>query len=187
MKHQRKIILCLLLAQMIFIVSFSQEIKYECYLKSRCDPGVKMLGAYQLSKGSFKYFSESQGSTAILRDTGTYILRSSDLAIEGDSIKVHVGYGTNADTIKKRDMVDVVFVDSKPLKGMSQGGGWLCCGKPCEGYNVDYYNNGQKMIEGNFKKGKPVGELKFYNEAGKLKYIEYYSKRGVKLKSITKQ
>jgi len=66
---------------------------------------------------------------------------------------------------------------------MSQGGGWLYCGKPCEDYKIDYYDNGQKMMEGKFKKGKPVDNLKFYNASGKLKYIEYYNKRGKKIKS----
>jgi hypothetical protein len=178
MKHRN--ILCVLLMQMIFLTSFSQEIKYRCYLKSQCNADIKELKIYQLNKGSFNYFSENRGSIAILSDTGMYVLKSSELAIEGDSMLVHIGYGINIDTVKQRDIIDVVFIDSKPLKGMSQGGGWLCCGKPCNGYKADYYNNGQKLIEGKFKNGKPVGELKFYNQRGQLKYIEYYNKRGRK-------
>lgn len=183
MKYKGKRNLLVLLMQIISIFSFSQEIKYMCFLKSQCNEEIKVLSAYQLSKGSFSCFSEASGSIAILPDTGLYVLKSPDLAIEGDSVMVHIGYGMNADTIKQRDIIDVIYLDSKPTNGMRQGGGWLCCGNPCEGLKIDYYENGQKMIEGKFKKGKPIGKLIFYDDSGQQKYIEYYNKRGRKLRS----
>lgn len=171
-----------LLLQFIFLTSQSQEIHFKCYLKSICSEDITELKEYTLNKQGFFFSSLNNGSTATLPDTGYYVLKSSMIATEGDSLVIYIGTGINIDTVKKRDLIDVVFIDSKPLKGMSQGGGWLYCNKPCEGYKVDYYNNGKKMMEGKFKKGKPVGDLKFYNEKGKLKYIEYYNKRGKKIR-----
>jgi hypothetical protein len=178
----QKIIYWLLL-QIIFLTSQGQGSQFRCYLKSTCNSDITELKEYTLHKQGFFFSSLNSGSTATLPDTGYYVLKSSMIATEGDSLVIYIGAGINIDTVKKRDLIDVVFIDSKPLKSMSQGGGWLCCDKPCEGYKVDYYNNGQKLIEGKFKKGKPIRDLKFYNENGKLKYIEYYNKRGKKIKS----
>jgi hypothetical protein len=166
-----------------FFSDAQEAFQFKCFLKSSCTNNIVELKEYTLRKQGFFFSSLNGGSTAILPDTGCYVLESSIIATEGDSLVIYIGIGINIDTVKKKDLVDVVFIDSKPLKGMSQGGGWLYCNKPCSGYTIDYYNNGKKMVEGKFKKGKPVGNLKFYNANGKLTYIEYYNKRGKKIRS----
>jgi len=172
-----------LLLQFIFLTSQGQEIHFKCYLKSNCDGSFKELQEYQLQKKMFQYFSVTSGAVATLPDTGIYILRSHQLAIEGDSILVHIGYGLNVDTVKQVDISESINLDYNESAKEKSWSGWLCCGKKCEGYKVDYYNNGNKRMVGKFKKGKPVDNLKFYNASGKLKYIEYYNKRGKKIRS----
>jgi hypothetical protein len=56
--------------------------------------------------------------------------------------------------------------------------GYLCCDNLCEGYNVDYFDNGKKKMEGNFKAGLPLGPLVFYNADGKVREIHHYDKNG---------
>ena len=172
-----------LLLQLIFLTSQAQEIQFKCYLRSNCDGSFKELQNYQLQKKDFQYFSLNSGTIASLPDTGIYILRSYYLAVEGDSMLVYIGYGLNIDTIKQVDIYESIILHNNESTKEKAWSGWLCCGKKCEGFNVDYYNNGNKRLEGKFKKGKPVSDLKAYNGNGKLRYIEYYNKRGKKIRS----
>jgi hypothetical protein len=105
------------------------------------------------------------------------------MAADGDSILIHISFGLNVDTFKQADIVEVVTMDYNPLSKNKEWSGWLCCGKRCEGYKIDYYNDGKVRMEGLFRNGKPIGQLKFYNNEGKLKYVEFYNKRGKKIKS----
>lgn len=131
----------------------------------------------------YQYFSVNSGVLATLPDTGFYVLKSHQLAVEGDSIFVHIGYGLNIDTVKQVDISESIKLYYNKLSKEKEWSGWLCCGKKCEGYKTDYYNNGNKRMQGKFKNGKPVGILKFYNDSGRVKYIEYYNKRSNMIKS----
>jgi len=44
------------------------------------------------------------------------------------------------------------------------------------GQGVFYYESGSKQKEGTYEDNKPIGELKYYDESGKLQAIEYYGK-----------
>ena len=44
--------------------------------------------------------------------------------------------------------------------------------------------NGQKRVEGNFKKGKPVGQVKWYDMNGKVINVDHYDKEGKKVRSV---
>lgn len=166
--------------QLVFISAKSQIVQFKCYLKSSCDTVIRELDNYILKKKDFAHFSLNSGITATIPDTGIYILTSPKIV--DDSIVICISkFGLNTDTIKQRELFSVLLIDSKP--GKIKNGDWLYCGKLSNGYKIDYYNNGNKYLEGNFKRGKPVGELKFYSESGKLEYIEYYSRRGRKIKS----
>ena len=63
--------------------------------------------------------------------------------------------------------------------------GFCCCGEPCEGYQVDYYKNRNKRIEGNFNKGKPKGKIVYYQPDGKISYVEVYSRKGILKKTVS--
>ena len=55
---------------------------------------------------------------------------------------------------------------------------YMDCGGLCNGYKVDYYDNGNKRLEGSFIEGRPVGKVAHYNEDHTVKYIEIYNKKG---------
>ncbi|MDR2914821.1 MAG: hypothetical protein LBV74_08335 [Tannerella sp.] len=57
-----------------------------------------------------------------------------------------------------------------------------CQGKPCEGFQTDYYNSDETKIRitGRFKEGMPVDTIKEYYENGILKSLYYPYKRKYK-------
>ncbi|MDP4270234.1 MAG: hypothetical protein Q8909_08915 [Bacteroidota bacterium] len=54
---------------------------------------------------------------------------------------------------------------------------YINCNGPCNGICIDYYQNGQKRLEGNFSNGKPYGLLFFYAQNGALCKKEKYPKK----------
>jgi hypothetical protein len=60
---------------------------------------------------------------------------------------------------------------------------YLNCEKVCDGMETDFYENGNKRIEGNFKNGKPV-ELKEFKENGKLFSQSFYENLTLNFKRI---
>jgi len=61
--------------------------------------------------------------------------------------------------------------------------GFYNCDEVCNGLQKDFYSNGKIRMEGEFKNGVPVKELKKYNENGELVEIELYRKDGTYRKS----
>jgi hypothetical protein len=61
---------------------------------------------------------------------------------------------------------------------------YFICEQICDGYCVDYYDNGNKRVEGYFVKGLPKKKLVYYNPDGTKEYIEKYSKKGTLIKTI---
>lgn len=61
---------------------------------------------------------------------------------------------------------------------------YFICEQICDGYCVDYYDNGNKRVEGCFVKGLPKKKLVYYNPDGTKEYIEKYSKKGTLIKTI---
>ncbi len=51
---------------------------------------------------------------------------------------------------------------------------YLKCDKVCNGYEVDYYENGNKRLEGNFLNGNAIWETEFERDGSSIKY--YYDK-----------
>ena len=164
-----------------------QSIRLKCYLINKCDNKVRPLKYYHLYKGTFLYSSMINGEEAILPDTGAYTLKSDSLATDGDSTIINIKPGLNADTILQKNIYQVYIM---PEDHYAKNGhiwyGWVYCGiKKCEGYQVDYYMNGQKMLAGNFKKGQVIGTLKYFNDRGDLTFVEYYDKRSKFIRSET--
>ena len=61
--------------------------------------------------------------------------------------------------------------------------GFYNCDDICDGVQQDFYSNGKIRMEGEFKNGKPVKEIKKYNESGELVEIELYRRNGTFKKS----
>jgi hypothetical protein len=71
------------------------------------------------------------------------------------------------------------FPTINELVGVTSGGGYYGfykCDYPCNGIMVDYYKKGVKRLEGEFKNGIPVGQIKYYYPNGVLQEISDYSR-----------
>ena len=166
-----------------FVNAKTQEIQFKCYLKSNCNNSIILLDNFSIKKNEFIYYSLNNGPIANLPDTGTYILKSPK--IPEDSVLVSIDTrGLNIDTLKQKDVFQIVFIDTKPSKDLKNGD-WVCCNKKCEGYKIEYYTNGNKYFEGRFKNGKPTGIFRYYSLIGKLKLIVQYDKNGEIIKKTS--
>lgn len=160
----------------------SQNVKFTCYFKSACSEKVTPLKKITLSNSDTCIFSNDDGECNVSA-LGTYTIYSTELVTGVESPQVSFTYfGIFRDTVQSWALYPVLLFDGMRSNGVKTGD-WLCCGNRCNGYYTDYYINGNKRVEGKFKKGKPVGKVQFYNEAGKLRFIVYYNKRGRKIKS----
>lgn len=162
--------------------TLSQSVRFTCYMKSQCLNEPTQIKKYTLSNSDTTFFSDDSGVCNVTL-LGAYSLYSSELIAGVESPQFSfTHFGSFKDTVQSWALYPILLIDGKSSKGLKTGD-WLYCDNRCNGYYTDYYYNGNKRMEGKFKKGKPVGELKFYSESGKLKYVEYYSKRGRKIRS----
>jgi hypothetical protein len=160
-------------------LGYPHMIQFECYTKSSCSGTLKLLDGYELSKPGFTYYAVDDGPVASLPDTGIYILSSNEVASLGDTVKVHIRFGRNVDTLKQMDLYRIVIMPKDHhQKGGKVWSGWFYCGKKANGHCVDYYQNGNKRVEGNFRNGKSVGKVGFYDINGNLKQWAYYNNQG---------
>lgn len=163
---------CLIIMILLFpLVVRGQKITLQLFSKTKCNDTIKALYPYFASRDSINYIAW-ENNLVELPDTGEYFIKTADA--EGDLIRININnIGINVDTILISSILSIAYIPKYP-----NFSGWLCCDMKCEGYQVDYYNNGFKRVEGFFKKGKAIGELRYYKLDGSLSVIEYYSKRG---------
>jgi hypothetical protein len=158
-----------------------QDIKLNILTFNPCNSTYEHEFLASLVKGD-KVFSISDSlGTIYLQETGVYKLKvfGTDFYNITDSVKLITIYrGQNYDTLTRTTIIKGFSVNCiiPPPKGPSWG--YLCCDNLCEGYNVDYFDNGKKKIEGHFKSGLPIGQLSFYNADGKKIEIHHYDKSG---------
>lgn len=185
-----------LIALLALIVSISkgqefniEEIKFDtikltligfnpCTSKYENDYGL----LFSLGKNGSEYYPTDTLGTFLLPYLGRY-----DLKLFGKSMYYNIEITTKEhiyDTIRVAQIYECVYVS--PHTPYSNCG-YVCCNKPCEGYNIDYHLNGNRWIEGTFKNGQPVGNLTFYNTDGTVREIHAYDPdgNGTKLK-VTK-
>lgn len=160
--------------------SIGQKIQFKCYVKSSCKDTVELLQEYSLKGNDTTYYSTN--GICWIEDLGDYVFYSEQITIGVQPIifKFTSFQSQILDTIQKPVLYSILVTK----KGTNfKTGDWVYCGMIANGFKCDYYINGQKRIEGKFKRGKPIGELKFYSKEGKLEYTEYYNKKGKKIKS----
>ncbi|AXY74127.1 hypothetical protein D3H65_09145 [Paraflavitalea soli] len=154
--------------------SYSQSVSFSLYGYNGCSAKTERIGLYFLKKDSTINTPVDSTGICLLQDTGVYKL-STLFFDEQKTYSFHT-FSSYTDTIR-------IFSIQECSK-LHSFSGYCCCGKKCEGYQVDYYSNGQKRIEGTFEEGVPIGSLKLYNTDGSLKSIRKYSKKGKLKKEI---
>ena len=171
-----KIVSFIILA-FINISVFGQSVEFKLYLSSDCNDSIIQADYYEMQNindSTEQYKSDSIGM-CILPDTGYYKILIVGSFAEHDRY-IHINNRVNQSyTIKAFSINECYNPTTRP-----DFYGYCCCGEKCEGLKVDYYSNGKKRIEGKFKDGKPIGELKFYYPSGNLKRVENYNEKGEK-------
>ncbi|HEU5292148.1 MAG TPA: hypothetical protein VFU05_15970 [Cyclobacteriaceae bacterium] len=168
-----KNILTLILSTICFF-GFGQT-RFELYSYDPCSKEVKAIKFFGLKKEGIALSRQDTSGILLLRDTGVYVLSYVIDDIDSTQLgkKYHIKSVKNfSDTLRLLSIKQCLEPISHP-----NFVGYCCCDEKCEGKQVDYYQNGFKRIEGNFKKGKPVGELIFYHPNGEISEVHKYNKK----------
>jgi hypothetical protein len=142
---------------------------------------ITKLMYYNLSKNGIAYRSKPvwDGNEVIVPDTGVYILNSSFYAMLPREYRVVVGKNPILDTLVYPDVIQ-----PRILSGEEEFLQFCCSDKKCEGYQVEYYPNGSKRIDGVFKNGLALGDVTVYRLNGKPLTIIKFKKPGIFKKRI---
>lgn len=173
-----KILWIMLASFLLCNEAYSQVHQFRLFGFNPCNDKTEKIQFYELKKDNLKISPDDTLGICFLKEPGTYELVwvMANYTIEKDNpIKIVVDFS-------KRQHADTIRLETiMPCHEVSTGRPWsgFCnCGEPCEGYQVDYYKNGSKRIEGNFKQGKPIGKLIYYKKDGSINYVEKYNKKG---------
>ena len=173
------------------ISGFSQEIKFNLFLKDSCSNKVESSFNYYLEKNGTEYhITDFENGTIILPTKGEYELIATEI---GETHKIAIDKLINSDTlIKPRideyiKMTNVSFTKNtskEELKklGIIPNNKFMNCDKVCDGTETDYYSNGNIRLKAEFENGLAIGELKRYYQSGKIKEISIYGKDGILIK-----
>jgi hypothetical protein len=159
----------------------AQSLHYTCYKKSVCSNRPSQVKRFSLSNSDTTFRSNESGICYVTK-LGSYFLLSSEIDTGVEPPKVEFTTFTNVqDTVQTWAMYPIL------IQGYGDDlapGDWVYCDNRCDGIKIDYYKNGQKRVEGKFKKGKPVSYVRFYDPAGKVVNVEQFDKDGKKVRSV---
>jgi len=162
-----------------FLTSFAcfGQTKFKLFAYSPCSNEVREIKYFGLKKGNESFNAIDTSGVVILKDTGVYVL-SYALDKVGDSQLGEKYYlkspGNFSDTLRLLKITPCIETSTRTAFS-----GYCCCDKKCEGRQIDYYENGNKRIEGKFVGGKPVGKLIFYDpKGGSVREVHKYNKKG---------
>jgi hypothetical protein len=168
---------------LLSLPGFSQNISFVLNSYNPCSKEVKKINFFGLKK-SDKIFSVDDTSGILrLKDTGIYVLSYAVDMIDSSQLgkKYHIRAIENySDTLRLMSIYSCLEATSHP-----RFIGYCCCNEKCEGFQTDYYANGNKRIEGSFIRGKPIGKLIYYNRNGSINYVEKYNRKGKLKKKIS--
>jgi hypothetical protein len=159
----------------------AQSVHYTVYKKSVCSNHPSQVKRFSLSNSDTTFRSDESGVCYVTR-LGSYFLLSSEIDTGVEPPKVELtAFGNMQDTVQNWAMYPILIQgygdDLEP-------GDWVYCDNRCDGVKIDYYKNGQKRVEGKFKKGKPVSYVRFYDTTGKVVNVEQFDKDGKKVRSV---
>lgn len=139
-----------------------------------CSKKVRRIESFGLKMGGNSF--NPIDTSSLLLDSGVYILSYVIEKIDTTQLgkKYHIkSIGVFSDTLRLLSISHCI----EPTTN-SNFSGYCCCDRKCEGRQKDYYQNGNRRIEGNFIGGKPVGRLIFYRPDGSIMEVHKYSRKG---------
>tara|TARA_R110000744_G_scaffold380129_1_gene499883 strand:+ start:829 stop:1407 length:579 start_codon:yes stop_codon:yes gene_type:complete len=148
----------------------------------------KKVGEYDITIASLDFDKEMKDywieKDSVLRiEKGIYSISVN--AVDGDNFKSYNFVREfNADSTYSMD-IQLPKIMRKYTRELHYPTdlGFYNCDEVCDGLQQDFYANGKLRIEGEFKNGIPVKEIKKYNESGDLVEIELYRRNGTYRKS----
>ena len=173
------------------ISGFSQEIKFNLFLKDSCSNEIERSDYYHLEKDGTEYNISDFDGTIILLTKGEYKLVATEI---GEVRKIVIDKLINSDTlvkprieeyIKKTNVSYKKGTSREQLKklGIIPNYKFMNCEKVCDGIETDYYSNGKVRLKAEFKNGLVIGELKRYYQNGKIKEVSVYDNDGILIKT----
>ena len=173
---------------LLFTISgFSQEIKYNLFVKDSCSNKIEKSLYYHLEKNKTKYEISDFEQTILLPTKGEYHLIAPELEEEYTII---IDKLINSDTLilpKINEYLINYTISHKiaTIDGLGEiespktpNYKFTICEKNCDGIETDYYSNGTIRLKAEFKNGLVIGELKRYYQNRKVKEISIYDKDG---------
>jgi hypothetical protein len=166
----------------ILITSFvCAQTKIRLSFKDNCSN--KYLSVeYQLIKldQSMKDYWIPSSDSIVLVEPGRYLIAVT-IPEEGDNFK---SVEFTREFLKNSFTQDTILIPrimKKYTGGMyaSADLGFFCCDEICDGYEAEYYENGQVRIEGKFVNGIPKKSLKKYDKDGNLIEKMIFNKNGL--------
>ncbi|WP_100616441.1 toxin-antitoxin system YwqK family antitoxin [Confluentibacter citreus] len=169
------------------ISGFSQEIKYNLFLKDSCSNKIENSFYYHLERNGTEYtISDFDKGTILLPDKGEYNLIATEI---GETHKIIIDKQINSDTLSKPRIEEYIKLSNVSFKkgtskeelkklGIIPNYKFIHCEKTCNGNETDFYSNGTIRLNAEFKNGLVIGELKRYYQNGKIKEISIYDKDG---------
>ena len=169
-------------------ISFAYcQTEVEFYFFDTCDNSIKKTEYELFSLQSRKsYFSTNSKLT--LPENGMFLLTAG--IVNGDLIG---SFSTTIEIESSTHIIDTLFIPRIRFTSKtalhSQYWNYINCDKLCDGTEVDYYPNGNKRLEGEFHKGKPIIITNFRSDGSietKTKYVfgnldiekvEYYNEQ----------
>lgn len=182
------------LQTIIFLSSltvYSQQISYNLLLKNKCSNEIESSNSYSLEKDGITY-TAFDNSPLVLPKKGIYKLSS----IDTDEVyEIKIDKSINSDTLVK-PMIQIQIrngvsykknISNKELRKIKlyMATRYFICEKECNGFQVDYYSNGNLRMSGTFENGISIGLLKEYYQNGKIK-ATYFYKKNAQLKKLVK-
>lgn len=156
----------LIIISVLLSVNVKGQSKVNFYINDFCTNTIKPLDCVLQSPSGIKYSNrDSLQGCFILKEEGAYLMTS--LYRRGDFmhyIDTLIEIKNNSvinDTILLGKFYECSEWSLNPTKG-----GFCYCDKLCNGELIDYYENGNKKIEGLFLNGIPKGKLIYYRSDG---------------------
>ena len=152
----------------------------ELFLKDFCSNTIIRCEVYsvKIKDTSLVHFSKGTNDNLKVPYLGVCEVSSSLHLIKDREIVLN-RFGLNRDIIN----IPRIYKCVEPTTRHNSFVGYCSCGEKINGYEVDFYFNGNKRIEGKFKEGVPIGAVIKYYQSGNIQEIARYNKKG-KLKKV---
>jgi hypothetical protein len=181
--------------QLIILILFTFSLtglygqaEVELYFQNDCDNSIKKLEFELLNLNDSNETIVSKNGIAVLKNTGSYLLTSYYAwgnLVGSFNHTIQIEDKRLADTL---NIPRIKFTTESALH--SRYWNYFNCDKLCDGLEKDFYPNGQKRLEGEFKNGKPsrlteyrsdgTKETEFWYVAGTTLYtrVDYFDEAG---------